>query len=248
MKEGHNWLERVKDKKFEALKQYVTSENVNQPDKDGLYPLYYAIALKQPKCFVHLLKHCKADPNIVIQPDAGFRPEEYHFPLHETSGIPDYDYDAKNDLWRYALLLIQCKANIEARNHRGQTPLFRAIEEGKPRVASILLEHKADICALPPDCTNMLRAVGYETPREQHFKCMRLILLAGGALTSKDEREYYDDRILEMQRPLARCKLACVAARRALRKQGKIHRDVISIVERMIWDTKDFHSWKMTKK
>lgn len=43
---------------------------------------------------------------------------------------------------------------------------------------------------------------------------------------------------------LAYCKLASMALGRALSKQGKIHKDVIPTIQRMVWETRRQKEWE----
>lgn len=241
--EGRLWIDLVWDHYFEQFKRFVTPENVNASDAHGSRAISLAIDRRQTKCFVHLLK-MGADPNgFYTYPDDS---EIYHTPLHTVaSAHMGYDYDAKGDLWRYAWCLLKKGANVNACNSLGQTPLYVAAEEGKYRTLCTLLEFKADVNATA-DGTNVLHAE--DSPREHHMKCWRAILEAGGALKKTDSpRSWYDGDIRVIQHSLARCRMASRAVARALAHQGKIHRDVISMVAAMVWETKRDPAWQDKK-
>ena len=232
----------VYDKHFDKLKAHVTPDNVNQRMSLGYPLLYYAIQERQPKAFVWLLKEARADPNVML--------ETWTSPLHCVAGLwdEDWDYEPKHDLWRYALCLIQHKADVNARDANGETPLVVALRAGKPRVVQVLLENGADLNVRSSDGNCVLHSGDSFTPREQHFRCMRAVLLAGGSLKASDEEKWYDDEILLMQRALAHCKLASCAVARALKHQGKVHRDVIPLIAAKVWATRDSGVWNKLRK
>ena len=112
----------------DILKMFLDKDgievDVNQRNKAGWTAVKLATRRSLEKCVEVLLSH-GADPNI---PD-----EEEFTSLHNAVTSADI----------LKLLLSKC-SDVNARNNKGETPLYLAVEKGSHECVMSLLEHNAD--------------------------------------------------------------------------------------------------------
>lgn len=232
--EGFSWLDVLDDSKLEQFKQFITSDNINQKDCFDHYALTYAIVYNHRNCFDYLLSS-GADVNVNL----GYSDATYNL-LHVFA-----DYERSTTLY-YARCIIEKRADVNARDDSGQTPLHDAVNGGCAAYVALLIESKANIHAVDMDEDTPLHTIR-NVQNTDDMACARLLLSAGAKLKTRDrdgDERYVDSGLLDIRTRLANCRLACVALRRVLAKtQGREHKDVIPMVERMVWETRGNNVW-----
>lgn len=139
---------------------------------------------------------------------------------------------------------------VDVRDEYGLTPLHYAMLHRKEEIVSLLLVHKANINAIcdqgtsPLDCAldfgNGSLSINPDPKETPYLKTMILM----GAKLNECTKEYIPILFRKLFEKLGACKSASIALRRALKKQNKIHRDLIPMIEKMVFETHENDVWK----
>jgi ankyrin repeat protein len=136
----------------------------------GWTPLHIAVYHKLPH-IVQLLLEKGADPNVPLTAQAGN--ERTALNMAVGSGATEI-----------VELLLKHKADVNARDTSGNTPLLRAMSEANLPIAEVLLAHKADVTAIDSEGNTVLaRAVHADN------RAMARLLLSKGA-NANDTNSY----------------------------------------------------------
>lgn len=142
---------------------------VNVRQADGRSPLYQAASLGDGNAIVRLLLANGADPNLALA--------NGRTPLMAAAGRGDVE----------ALrLLIEAKANVDARNGAGETALILAAGNGNPQAVSLLLARGADARARTKRNETALGNAGTAGNEET----VRLLLDHGAEVNVRNARGY----------------------------------------------------------
>lgn len=231
------WHAFIEDDNVEEVAKVINASNVNTLEHDEWPPLFWAICEESDKVLDYLIQQ-GADVNHEARDiDA----EDYegacrHIPLSLAIGVcnpyafkaliragaditkstvvADHSLTLLHEVVsgpsnreqcfdEFASTLLNLGANVNALNHRGETPLDLSLYNRR-------------------HLTNL----------------QKRLLLAGGRCT-RTPSFGFDASFLRFRMSLSECKLATEATRRALRHQGKIHKDIVDVVANMVWETKE---------
>lgn len=127
----------------------------------------------------------------------------------------------------------------------GNTPLHEALEEYPP-IVSFLLQHNADVNAFnynnatPLDCVLNLRYLVYSS--SDQLDDFKPVILAGGYL-NKIRKNHTPPWYQIFVEKLDHCKRASLALRVSLRLR-RVNKDIIHIIEKMVFETHESEIWK----
>jgi hypothetical protein len=134
-------------------------------------------------------------------------------------------------------MLLEAKADVNAVNDHGMTPLLQCLTFwGKLETVDLLLKYGADV-----NLNNPLDAtIRYNDYNKEAAK--RLISLGG--LFSPEGKMFKPSELVRFTKCLANCKIAMRCVERVvIKRYGKLHKDIVPIIVSLVWETKEDERW-----
>lgn len=219
--EGDNvhWADVVKNLDPTQFKR--VHKSIHEYDVAGHTALYSACYHYRPN-WVRYLIDSKCDVNQRTQRGK------------DTPLIVSFRYPYDTSIFK---MLLEAKADVNTENDHGRTPLCQALTFwGTLDIVDLLLKHGADV-----NFKNPLDVVVHHDVDKASAK--RLILL-GAQCSSFIYKKNMPMDLQCFTKCLANCKVAtrCVE-RLVIKRYGKQHKDIVSIIVSFIWKTKEDKKW-----
>lgn len=143
---------------------------------------------------------------------------------------------------------------INCKNGDGETALHECMDQGifaryTLPMTLLLLKHKADVNVISNNNKSPLD-LALDTRRHALIRCdlkdlsyAKHLVLAGGKLNNLTEKDIPLVFTIYFAK-LSACKSASIAIRIALRKNKRVHKDIIPLIESMVFETKEEKEWQ----
>lgn len=140
-------------------------------------------------------------------------------------------------------LLPQCLDFINYQDAGGDTPLHKATNAK----VSFQQEKVWYLCKNGADPTrrNMFCKTPLDCVSEHGYRTVSVFNLLEAGCRIRDVNPRSKTWLKKDNSNLAYCKLASMALGRALSKQGRIHKDTIPTIQRMVWETRRQKEWEI---
>lgn len=207
----------------DVVRQVIDEGNVNAMDQQRGRPIHYAIKYGAHQTLDYLLE-CKADVT--------FKSRGKMSMLHEA-------VYAGNVRALKKLLALGC-IPIDVRDAAGDTPLHEAIANNHGRCTRKLLKAGANPRLLRgnDNATTLDIAMG----KYMGFALIKYLIRAGVWLNNRKHVKHCPQGWKDYRCDLAKCRMAQQAVGRALKYVG-VNKDVIAIIQTMVWETRDSPWW-----
>lgn len=223
------WRQIVQHDDVENLKKHVNNYNINMPDRRGETPLHSSIIMYALDCFDYLVEN-GADIHIKTL-------YSKETTLYLAIKVRSPHLAQK--------LLKGGSNNINTRCKDGFTLLHHVVDQGDLEFIPLLLQNGAKVnlqngCGETPLDTSL--NIKSLVPYVQH-EIEKKLILAGGKHVNTPEKKIPKWQ-KKFRRCLANCQIATLSLGRVLRKCG-MGKDPISIIVKMVQETKENDIWKM---
>lgn len=134
-------------------------------------------------------------------------------------------------------MLLEAQADVNAVNDHGVTPLSQSMTFwGKLETIDLLLKYGADV-----NLRNPLDVIVYY---DDSNKAVGKRLISLGGLFSPESKVFRPTELVKFTKCLANCKIATRCVERVvIKRYGKQHKDIVSIIVSFIWETKEDEKW-----
>ena len=162
----------VENKHFEVVKYLVSNNaNTNIVDSDDLTPLHYSVKCGTKEIVEYMINNSNVNPSDKL----GLRPLHYasrdnkidfvnsllqsndiDVNAQDVNGVGSLHFAARNGHTQIVKMLLDKKAQVDAKDNWHWTPLHFAADQGHDEIVKLLLSYKADINAKTDENENAL--------------------------------------------------------------------------------------------